>query len=138
MTATVRAARPVITLDDFITGLLAGLAKRRKRVIPLREAFYTGAVASYRELAEWSKDGAAEVSFWVNQDRYHGDSPAIRTGITEAVQRDLVSLDNPTYQRMRIKIAPDIADRYLDKLPGGVALYDHLTDIFLNAYKESI
>ena len=137
MAAATVDERPVVTLDDFITGLLAGLAKKHKRVIPLKEAFYAGAVASYSELAAWGVEHNADVQFWVNRDRFHGDSAAVRSGITEAVQRDLVSLDNPTYVRMRIKISPAIADRYLAELPGGANLYDKLTATFLTAYREA-
>lgn len=137
MAAVLSPKRQVVTLDDFMTGLLAGLAKRNKRLFSLRETFYDAAMKSYRELKRWSEENGAEVQFRVAPNPYHGGAPAVRDGITEAVQRDLVSLDNPTYLRMRIKITPGIADRYLEELPGGTELYDRLTDTFLDAYSTS-
>ena len=137
MTAVLSPKRQTVTLDDFITGLLAGLAKRNKRLFSLRETFYQAATESYRELERWSEAHDADVQFWVAPNQFHGGAPAVRDGITEAVQRDLVSLDNPTYLRMRIKITPAIADRYLEGLPGGSALYEQLTDTFLDAYSTS-
>ena len=126
-----------ITLDDFITGLVASLAKRNKRLISIRNTnFYTAVISSFGYVQEWAAKNATEVSFWLAQNEYHGDSPDVRNGLTRAVQDDLISLDNPTYQRMRIQITPSMADEYLDTLAGGAALYDEVADRFLREYVQ--
>lgn len=126
-----------ITLDDFITGLVAGLAKRDRRIISIRNTnFYGAVIATFTDLQSWAKQNGADVDFWLAQNPFHGDSPDVRNGLTRAVQDDLISLDNPTYQRMRIQITPSMADDYLRALAGGSSLYEHLTDRFLQEYTQ--
>ena len=123
-----------VTMDDFLTGLLAGLASRGETRISIRgEEFYSAVVSTFEDLEQWADENDTDVQFWIAQNPFHGDSPDVRDALTRAVQRDLISLDNPTYLKMRIKIKPNIAERYMSTLAGGSALYSRLTDTFLRA-----
>jgi hypothetical protein len=119
-----------------MTGLLAGLGRRGIRVISIRgNQFYAAVEKVFLQLNnQLALDYGIELRFWIARNRFYKDSPDIREGIAKAVQRDLVSLDNPEYQDMRLKISPDDADRYLEALPGDPSLYEKLADVFLDLY----
>lgn len=133
--ATLPAPTTRITLNDFMTGFLAALAARRVSVVSIRDTeFYAAVVSTFNELERAAEDRNLRLKFWLTQDTTHGDAPEVREGITKAVQRDLVSLDNPTYTQMRLKITESDAQRYLDSVPGDADLYLNLADVFMRAY----
>lgn len=118
-----------------MTGFLAALAARRVSVVSIRDTeFYAAVVSTFNELERAAEDRNLRLKFWLTQDTTHGDAPEVREGITKAVQRDLVSLDNPTYTQMRLKITESDAQRYLDSVPGDADLYLNLADVFMRAY----
>lgn len=125
-----------MTLDDFMTGLIAGLAKRGIRVVSIRGNHFDAAVENVFLClnTQFARDYNIPLRFWIARNRIYGDSPDIREGIAKAVQRDLVSLDNPEYQDMRLKIGADDADLYLETLPGDSSLYEKLAEVFLEFY----
>lgn len=126
--------RRVITMDDFITGLIAALAGAGVENISMRDAQFIEAVAaSYMTLAKAAPENVT-VNFTVAVNDVYGDSPDIRQAITRAVQRDLVSLDNPHYQRMTLKIGRGFADQCLATLPGAPDLYRDAAKEFLTHY----
>ncbi len=126
-----------VTLNDFMTGFLAALAVRHVKVVLIRDSsFYRAIVNVFEQLESTEHEHNLKLLFWLTQDPIHGDAPEIREGITRAVQRDLISLDNPTYQQMRLKITPDDADLYFRKLPGGKDLYLSLADHFMHEYRS--
>lgn len=125
-----------ITLDDFMTGLLAGLVARGVRVVTIgTPAFYEAVVAVFNTLEEKAEQQNFDLRFWLMLDELHGDSPEIRDSITSAQQRRLVSLDNPTFQNMRMKLkSPEDAEPYLGNVPGGRELYLELAREFKAIY----
>lgn len=128
-----------ITMSDFMTGLLAGLAKKDVTVVPIDGARFYGAVVDvFHQLEARAETDGLNLRFWLTQDEIHQDSPDIRDGISGAVQRRLVSLDNPTYEHMRMKISADEADDYLDALPGGRELYMELASSFKSQYLSRV
>ena len=124
-----------LTSDDFFTGLFSALALKGHSTISLRLERFDSAVA---KVFEALRGAAAErkiaLRFRVRLHPVHGDSPTIRDSITNAAQRDLISLDNPEYQDIRLKIADEDARVYLKGLPGGQDLFDKLADEFLQQY----
>jgi len=126
-----------ITLDDFMTGLVAGLAARGVRVLTISGTdFYAAVVDVFNDLERRAQEqGNIDLRFWLMIDEIHGDSPDIRDGITSAQQRRLVSLDNPTFQNLRLKLtSPADAAPYLAKVPGGRELYLELAERFTDLY----
>ena len=139
MPATTESAesgtRADLTLDDFMTGLLAGLAAEGVSVVSIRgTTFYTAVEQAFRDLESRQDEEGVRLRFWISLNRIHGDSADVREGITKAVQRDLISLDNPVYLDMRLKIAKEDADAYLDDLPGSRELYRDLARAFRARY----
>jgi hypothetical protein len=125
-----------VSLNDFFTGLIAGLAHERVETVTIEgPSFYKAVVEVFRRLEDQAEDRHLNLRFWLTQDETHQDSPDVRDGITSAVQRRLVSLDNPTYQRMRLKIDAEEADEYLDGVPGGRDLFIQLATIFKDEYR---
>ena len=118
-----------------MTGFLAALAARHVSVVSIRDTeFYAAVVRTFNELERVADQRNLRLKFWLTQDATHGDAPEVREGITKAVQRDLVSLDNPTYTQMRLKITEADAQRYLNRVPGDADLYLSLADVFMDAY----
>ncbi len=129
------APAATISIDDFMTGFLAGLAERQIKSVSLRGAFYEALREAFRGFREKATGNGHEIDFTVNTHPVHGDSPMVRMAITQAVQRDLISLDNPIYLDMRLKISPLYADDYMQTLPGGPELYREMTQAFLNEFE---
>lgn len=127
-----------LTADDFFTGFLAALARRGHPTLSLRKDRFDKAVAhAFDHLLSNASKNNLNLRFRIRLHPYHQDSQTLRDAITSAVQRDLISLDNPEYQDLRLKIAPDDADFYLKDLPGGEDLYLSLVDRFLDHYEQS-
>jgi hypothetical protein len=126
-----------ITADDFVTGLLAVLAKRGVTAISIRGSVFSEALAaSFDTLQEAAAQRAVNPRFLIILDPVYQDSPVIREAISSAVQRNLVGLDNPEYQDLRIKLGLDEADHLLSRLPGGLDLYERIADTFLSDYRH--
>ena len=121
-----------VTVDDLMTGLIATCAMRGLSTLSLRgDRFFEAIEASYRELERLAPDAGLDVRFTVLLDRVYRDSPVVREAVSTAVQRNLISLDNPEYQEMRIKFSRDEAARLLKDLPGDARVYDRIADVYL-------
>lgn len=137
MTLGVDAPATSITLDDFITGLIAGLAAEGVSAISIRDTdFYAAVDAAFRRLESISDEHGLRLKFWITLNRVYGDSADVRVGITRAVQRDLVSLDNPVYVNMRLRVDQNDSESYLRQLPGGPAVFREVTQAFLEHYSN--
>jgi hypothetical protein len=124
-----------LTVDDFVTGLLAALACRGVRVISIRgEEFYEAMARAYQALETIAGREGIEPRFAVFLDPLHGDSPVVREAISAVVVRDLASLDNPEYQDLRLKIFEEQATMLLQSLPGGPSLYERIAEAFIQSY----
>ena len=120
--------------DDFFTGLFAALAEKGGTTFSLRTARFDEAVVCAYDLFE--RQASAEgyrIRFRVALHPLHGESGVVREGITRAAQRDLVSLDNPEFQDLRLKLGPSTAPAYLESL-GSPDLYRNAARVFLEKY----
>ena len=124
-----------LSVDDFVTGLLAGLAGERVNAISLRGSeFYRAVADAFQYVWERAADENLDLRFRIFVDKVYGDSPVVRDAISGAVQRDLVSLDNPEYLDMRLKISPDEARLLLDSLPGRAGFFVEVARHFVSEY----
>ena len=124
-----------LTIDDFVTGLIAGLAASDVQAVSIRGSeFYAAVEKLYDHLRMSAKDDALNLRFRIILDRIYGDSPIVRDAISGAVQRDLISLDNPEYLDMRLKVNVAEAQILLDTLPGHDGLFLELAKEFVNDY----
>jgi len=121
-----------LTADDFFTGLFASLKLRGVQTFSLRNDKFDSVLAFvFQKLTKLSSEKSIDVRFRIRLHPIHGDSATVRDSITNAAQRDLISLDNPEYQDMRIKIGKQDADKMLSTIPGGKELFDILSEEFL-------
>ena len=125
-----------VTLDDFMTGLIAGLALEGIKAVSIRDTqFYAAVEAAFQKFESISETLGLRLKFWITRNPVYGDSADVREGITRAVQRDLISLDNPTYLNMRLRVGQDDSSTYLDNLPGGAEAYRQVARVFLDQYR---
>lgn len=123
------------SVDDFTTGLIAALAESGISVVNIRgRVFYEAVVVAFNEFKQRAISANVEPRFALRVNRVYGDSPAVRDALTRAVQRDLISLDNPEYVDMRLKLSKKDAAPYLTKLPGTPELYRASAAKFLASY----
>jgi hypothetical protein len=121
-----------VTVDDFMAGLLAGLALEGQKAVSIRgDGFYERVQDAYSLLLSRKGQYDLDIRFVISQHPLHGDSPVVRDAISTAVKRDLVSLDNPEYQDMTLKLSPRVANGILARLPGGSELFTELAREFL-------
>jgi hypothetical protein len=132
------ATEKPLYLSDLLTGLFAALAMRELQVLSLRDSRFD------RALARLADDVAAEATkehlslrFRLRTHPVHRDSTQIQHALWEAAQRELVSLDNPEFQDVRLKITPADAPRYFAKLPGSEMMYRKLADKLMTYYREN-
>jgi len=119
-----------MTADDFVTGLLAGLALRGRTELDVSDRRFDRALAFvYELLLSTTEASDLDVDF-------HGDSSVIQEALSVAVQGRVVGRINPTFRRLHIKLGRDRAIRLLGKLPGGASLYEKLTDSFLSQFDQ--
>ena len=127
--------RQRLTSDDFFTGLFSALALKGCRTLTIRSQRFDRAIAGIVDaLMTRAPAQGIDVRFRVRLHPVHGDSETIRDSITLAAQRDLISLDNPEYQDVRLKVTPEDANAFLAQLPGGVELFGQIADEFLHSY----
>ncbi len=121
------------TVDDFVTGVIAACKTKGYQSISMRDdRFYRGMKASFDELQHEAAKRDLDVRFWVFLDQFHHDSPVISEAVRSAVVRNLVSLDNPEFVNMRIKVDAETAESLLNRLPVGPSLHRHLAEVFLS------
>jgi len=125
-------------LADFITGVFAALAMKGVSSLSLRGNRLD---LAFERLSEEIKTEAArenlEPRFRLRVHPIHHDSSALQQALYEAAQRDLVSLDNPEFQRIRFKFSSREAPAYLEELPGSPQMYQILAGLLLRYYQES-
>ena len=121
-----------INADDFFTGLFAALRLKGCETFSLRNDQFDSALFSvFQKLYKIANERSLDVRFRIRPHPIHGDSATVRDCITNAAQRDLISLDNPEYQDIRIKIGEEDATQMLSLIPGGKELFDILSQEIL-------
>ncbi len=130
-----KPTRETLFLGDVMTGLFAALSAREPQV---RSFAHKGFFRAFYELQaairEEAEKAGLKVRFDVRLNPIHGDSPDLYDALYEAAQRNLISLDNPRFKRVRMKVGADDAPSYLCRLPGEPAMYKRLADEFVRSY----
>lgn len=120
-----------------MTGLIAGLAKLGMDVVSIREnLFYRAVIEAFTQFQLEAAEAGVRPRFRLKLNPAYGDSPDIRDALTRAVQRDLVSLDNPEYLDMRLKVTRADADLYLERLAGTSEMYVDAAEKFRSVYPQ--
>ena len=92
--------------DGFIATLLAGLALRDVEALSIRGTEFDSAAKRVFDLLRYKHAPAHSIDlrFRVYLDQIYGDSPVVREALSQAAQSDLIALDDPEYQNLRIKL----------------------------------
>jgi|SRR5579872_2413220 len=132
------AAKPLY-LPDFMTGILAALAIKKIPALSLRGNRLDQAFARlHKDIIQIAKETNLEVKFRIRLHPIHQDSTQLQQALYEAAQRDLVSLDNPEFQKIRLKITASEAPAYLKGLPGSQEMYEQLANRLIDYYQENV
>ena len=124
-------------MPDFMTGILAALAVHRVPMLSLRRSRLDQAFARLnQDIKEAAEAAGLDLKFRIRLHPIHQDSTLLQQALYEAAQRDLVSLDNPEFQKVRLKIDPDEAQNYLAGLPGSREMYIRLADRLMCYYRD--
>lgn len=124
-----------LLIDDFFTGLFSALAARGLSNYTVRGELFDHAVEEVsRRLIDRSKDYGVKIRFRIRTHAVHKDSEVVRDALASAAQRGVISLDNPEFVDMRIKLSRESALKNLKELPGGEHLYEEVADDFLRVY----
>ena len=125
-------------LSDFMTGLLAALTLRQVFVLSLRNHKLDHAVGKlFADLTDEAEQQGLNLRFRIRPHPVHNDSVLIQQALYEAAQRDLISLDNPEFQDIRLKISIDDATSYFDNIVGSRDMYSRLAERFIQYYQEN-
>ena len=131
-------AQRLLHTSDFITGLIAGLALENVHVLSLRNNRFDRAMERlFEDLKKEATEQGLNIRFRIRTHPVHGDSVLIQQALYEAAQRDLVSLDNPEFQDIRLKISSDEAPSYLNNVPGSPEMYQRLAKLLIEYYQET-
>jgi hypothetical protein len=126
-------------LSDLLTGLIAGLALRRISALSIRNNQFDRALARLvdDDLQKEASKRGFQVKFRIRPHEIHGDSTVVQRALYEAAQRDLISLDNPEFQDIRLKITAPEAASYFEGLPGSPEMYEALSSKLLQYYQDA-
>lgn len=126
-----------LSSEDFLAGLLAALAKRHLGVLSIRgDRFDRASEAAYLELRSLAPENDIELRFFVKPHSKYGDSTVIRDAVARLAMWDMVSLDNPEYQDVRLKITPTYAETIFERLRVDPAIFDRIATTFVRAYDQ--
>ena len=125
-----------MTAEQFFSGLFAALATKGWRGISTRGETFQRAVAStFQRLLDQANERGVDPRFRIYLDPIHYDSPTIWDSISKTAQRDLISLANPEFVDIQIKLSSGGARSMLRSLPGGAGLFEELADHFVIQYE---
>jgi hypothetical protein len=125
-----------MTADQMVSGVLATLARRGYTTLSIRTTQLDAAMEQvFEALTAVAVEEGLDLRFCVSRD-LHGDSHTVHNAVAGAVQSGLVGLGGPQYQDIRFTKTASRLD--LDSLPGGRALYERLTDVFIARYNNRV
>lgn len=104
---------PRLTADQFVSGLICGLALTGCRTLPFAgtrlDEIVSGLAAQLEE--------EADLRFRIRPHFIHGDSPTLRDALAGAAQAGLISYDGPDYRLIRLRIDAEDAAELTAHLP---------------------
>jgi hypothetical protein len=129
-----------ITVADFFNGFFSALALKSeaaKRAFECGEHFNESLQAAYERFVNAAERQGLQPSFLIYLNALHGDSSVIEEGLGGGIRRDLISLDNPNFQKFRIIVSDDEARENLERAPGGPEIYHSLAEDFLTHFNSA-
>lgn len=128
-----------ITVADFFTGFFSALALQTgpsAQTFECGEHFNESLQAAFEKFVAAAEQNDLQPNFLIYLDPLHGDSSVIEEGVVGGIRRDLVSLDNPNFEKVRLVVSSADAQENLDSTPGGQPLYQKLAEDFLSHFNS--
>lgn len=108
----------ILTADQFVAGIFAVLALKNRKHFVLRDSELDERFEhAFDELVAQEDEFGITANFTFYTDPLHGDSVSLRETLLAAREKELISLNNPTFHTFDIKLDDDRARRYLEKVP---------------------
>lgn len=115
---TVNNVRNILTADQFVAGIISVLALNDRKCFKLRDTELDQKFEhAFEMLVAREKDLDVTPNFTFFLDPIHGDSVSLRETLLAAKEKELISLNNPTFHTFDIRIDDERARRYLTKVP---------------------
>lgn len=110
--------RPILTSDQFVAGILSVLALRKNTHFVFAETEIDARFQSaFEELCRRESELSIQPNFTFYVDPIHNDSTALRDTLLAARDKELITINNPTFRTFDIKVDEQRANRYLERNP---------------------
>lgn len=108
----------ILTADQFVAGLIAVLALKDRKHFVLKDSELDEKFEhAFDDLLTKEDEFGITTNFTFYTDPLHGDSVSLRETLLAAREKELISLNNPTFHTFEIKLDDRRAQRYLENLP---------------------
>ena len=121
--------RTRITLADFGTGVLVGLAAEGQKTLSVRR-LDAKMTAAFKWLESQADELSLNLRFYIVLSEIHRDAPEARNAIRGAVARGLAFPDDD--HTLYLKVLPEDAEVYLKRLPGTPEMWRKIARIILD------
>lgn len=120
----------LITADDFFLAVIADLRLRNVETLAINSDLDQKFEKAYEEFSKGEKAGDYFTNFSFKTNPAHGDSKQFRETMYAARFNDIISLDNPTFFRLRIKLSEEEAKRFVSAFPQRDLIGKVVSDVF--------
>jgi hypothetical protein len=107
---------------------MAALTKRGLQSTALTPRLDQQFEEAYAMLLRLGDEAGVEPTFSYRTNQLHGVSKVLRDTIDAASRNDVVSLENPSFKRMKPKLTPKAADYHLNRLPISEEVVNSIVD----------
>jgi hypothetical protein len=124
----------ILTADQFVAGIVSVLALKNRKNFRLRDTELDEKFENaFEMLVEQEKTLGVAPNFTFFLDPIHGDSVSLRETLLAAKEKELISLNNPTFHTFEIKLDEERARRYLTKVPLSEEFLTAVVDRYFSA-----
>lgn len=108
----------ILTADQFVAGVIATLALKNRKQFVLKDSELDERFEhAFDELVAKEESFGIRTNFTFYTDPLHGDSVSLRETLLAAREKELISLNNPTFHTFTIGLDERRARIYLGKVP---------------------
>lgn len=119
----------ILTADQFVAGVISVLALRDRKHFVLKDSELDEKFSrAFEVLVSKEEELGVTPNFSFYVDPLHGDSVSLRETLLAAREKELISLNNPTFHTFDIKVDNIRAEKYLDELPLPIDFLNSVVD----------
>lgn len=128
----------LVTSDEFVIDLLSELSLRGVEELKLAETLEdTQFAEAFEALLNKRDDLGIAVDFSLATNPYHGDSSTLREALYALRERGVVTINNPRFKTVEIKLSKDDAEFYLSHSILGRPFVAGLVDAYFQHATQS-